>query len=187
MLRILEKNKIVVAVAAVILLFAGTLYYILSDHAAQTEGKPVNPDKLVEFNGSQVEEKDNGKLVWKLTAEKIKVDPDTNIMYFTHPQAVVADVDGKELTINADSGTLDRNKKIIEVKPPITASTKEGDTLATDGSVYYNMDTRIINGGKVYIKKSDGTELSGDSFTTNAALDDVTLQGHAKISKEKGE
>lgn len=183
MLRTLKNNKITLLVLAVILIFAGALYFILKDQDTKDSEKAVNQDRLVEFNGSEIEERKDGKLAWKLTAEKIKIDPDTNVMYLTHPQAVIADVDGKELTVDADSGIVDRNKKTIEIKPPISAKTPDGDSLETDGSIYYNMDTRMINGGKVFIKKSDTTELSGDSFVTNAALDNVSLEGHAKVTK----
>ena len=184
MLQQLKKNKIVVIVAAVLVAFSISLYYLFTDNAAKIEERQqVSDDRLVEFNGSDIEEMKDGKLAWRLTAEKIKIDPDTNIMYLTHPQALIADVDGKELTINADSGIVDRAHQKIEIKPPIDATTPEGDRMVTDGSVYYKMDTRRISGGKVEIHKSDGTELSGDAFETNAALDDVLLQGHAKVSK----
>ena len=61
--------------------------------------------------------------------------------------------------------------------------TNRGDSLQTDGSVYYNMDTREITGGKVMIKRADSAELSADTFATDAALDKVSLTGHARITK----
>jgi hypothetical protein len=91
--------------------------------------------------------------------------------------------DGVQLTITADQGIVDRNGKTIELKAPLEAHTDQGDSLQTDGSVYYNMDTREITGGKVVITRADQTDLSADSFTANAALNAVTLTGHARITK----
>lgn len=85
--------------------------------------------------------------------------------------------------MTAKLGIVDRAKKTIELKQPIEASTDKGDTLQTEGSVYYNMDTRLIKGGKVLLTRHDKTAVSGDSFETNASLDQVTVQGHAKITK----
>ncbi len=179
----LKKNKTPLIVAIVIILFSIALYVSFKDHDEQNEQLSQKTDRLVEFNGSQLEEKKDGKLVWRLTAERIQVDPDTKILYITHPQAVIADVDGKELTIDADKGTVDQVHKKMEINAPIKATTPDGDSLQTDGSIYYNMDTRMINGGKVQIHRSDNTDLSGDSFETNAALDQVSLTGHAKVTR----
>lgn len=179
---ILKKNKITFLVCAAVLCFGGLLYWIM-DTQPQADQEEVNPEKLVEFQGSNLEEKKDGKLMWKLTADKIMVDPDTKIVYFTKPTAVIYDVDDTVLTIVADTGTVNQQEKKIEIKPPIQAQTDKGDTLQTDGSIYYDMDSRQIKGGKVLMKRSDNTELSGDSFETNAGLDHVALKGHAKVVK----
>jgi LPS export ABC transporter protein LptC len=179
--RIITNNKKSIVAAIVIVALSALLYSLLDTPKGNTvETKQEN---LVEFNGSNLEEKKDGKLIWRLNAEKILVDPDTQVMHFTKPEAVIADVDGKEITITADTGTADKVKREIVINPPVRAHTNEGDTLTTDGSVYYNMDTRIISGGKVLVKRNDSTELSGDSFETNAALDKVLIKGHAKLTK----
>ena len=118
----LKKNKTPLIVAIVIILFSIALYVSFKDHDEQNEQLSQKTDRLVEFNGSQLEEKKDGKLVWRLTAERIQVDPDTKILYITHPQAVIADVDGKELTIDADKGTVDQTHKKMEINAPIKAS-----------------------------------------------------------------
>ena len=41
----------------------------------------------------------------------------------------------------------------------------------------------FFDGGKVLLTRHDKTAVSGDSFETNASLDQVTVQGHAKITK----
>lgn len=181
-LQKLEKNKIAIAAVVIVAAFAALLYWILKDQNTDQEQKPPT-DNLVEFEGSHLEEKKDGKIMWSLTAEKIQIDPDTKIIYVTHPKLIVADVDNQEMTVTADNGVVDRTKRTMEVKPPIKAVTTDNSTLQTDGSVYYNMDTHLISGGKVLMQKSDGTELSGDSFETTPSLNNVTLAGHAKVTK----
>lgn len=178
----LIQNKIGILVAAVLILFAGMLYWFMKSAPTQVEDTPRSDD-LVEFQGSEIEEKDGDRLIWRLSSEKIQVDPKTQKMYFTSPKAEIWEKDGTELTVTAKLGIVDRAKKTIELKQPIEASTDKGDTLQTEGSVYYNMDTRLIKGGKVLLTRHDKTAVSGDSFETNASLDQVTVQGHAKITK----
>lgn len=182
MMHKLKNNKITIGVCIIIVLFAGVLYWILSSQDQEDSEQKKN-DNLVEFEGSTLEEKKDGKLIWSLTADKIQVDPDTKIIYVTHPHIIIADVDGEEMKIEAPMGIVDRNKQMLQVKPPIKATTDNGSTLQTEGSVYYNMDTRLIKGGKVYMQKADGTALSGDAFETDASLNKVTLTGHAKVTK----
>ena len=55
--------------------------------------------------------------------------------------------------------------------------------MQTDGSVYYNMDTRMIKGGKVVMDRHDKTSLKADAFETDSSLTKVTLTGHAQVTK----
>lgn len=179
----LKRNKITLAVIVIVAAFAVMLYVFM--HPETTPDQEVSPDKLVEFNGSEIEEKQNGKLVWRLTAEKIQIDPDTQLMYFTKPQALIIGEDGTQFIVTSDKGVVDRQKRTIEIKPPMKAYTDKNDTLQTDGSVYYNMDTRMIKGGKVEIHRHDHTHLKADAFETNSSLDKVTLTGHAQVTKDQ--
>jgi lipopolysaccharide export system protein LptC len=104
-------------------------------------------------------------------------------MYFTNPKALVVAEDGTQMTITSDKGIVDRQKRTIEIKPPVKAETDKGDTLQTDGSVYYNMDTRMIKGGKVVMDRHDKTSLKADAFETDSSLTKVTLTGHAQVTK----
>lgn len=178
----LIKHKITILVVVVLALFAFLLYWFMHTAGGPVKDMPPSSD-LVEFHGSEIEEKDGDRLSWRLMADKILVDPKTEIMYFIKPKAEIWEKDGTLLTITSDKGVVDRKKKIIELKQPLQAETDKGDTLQTEGSVYYNMDTRLINGGKVLLNRHDQTTLSGDSFVTDAALEHVTVQGHAKVTK----
>ena len=55
--------------------------------------------------------------------------------------------------------------------------------MQTDGSVYYNMDTRMIKGGKVVMDRHDKTSLKADAIETDSSLTKVTLTGHAQVTK----
>lgn len=175
-------NKTTLIVSCIVLFFLGLLLWFLRAADTQIEDN-VKESDLVTFNGSSIEEKEGDRLVWRLSAEKILVDPKTNVMYFINPKAQVWEKDGTELDITSKKGIVDRKKRTVELKQPITAQTDKGDTLQTGGSVYYNMDTRLITGGKVLLTRADHTRLSGDSFETNAALDKVKVEGHAKITQ----
>lgn len=180
----LKKNKKTLIAVAAVIAFSVLLYIIMNPE--KTEDPQVDPDKLVQFDGSELEEKKDGKVVWKLTADKIMIDPDTQIIYFDNPKALVYDEDGTETTITAPKGQMDRTKRMIEIQPQVNASSDKGDTLQTDGTVYYNMDTRKINGGKVVMHHHDKTDLEADAFETNSSLDQVVLTGHAKVTKGEG-
>ena len=75
----LKKNKISLIAVIAVIGFAVMLYVFMNPNTS--EDTMVSPDKLVEFDGSELEEKQDGKLVWRLTADKIQIDPDTQIMY----------------------------------------------------------------------------------------------------------
>ncbi len=178
----LKKNKVKFIGLAAVVVFAVFLYTFLDEPAKQEEAK-INTDYLVEFEGSELVENKNGKLVWRLTAEKIMIDPETELMYFEEPRALFVDEDGTELTVTSSLGIVDRQRHTLEIKPPVKAETNRNDTLQTEGSVYYNMNTHMVKGNKVVMNRHDNTSLQADAFETNTSLDKVTLTGHAKVTK----
>lgn len=181
LLKQLQKNKLTLIGALVVIGFAAMLYVFM--HPEKTPDAPVNTDKLVQFEGTELEETKDGHLIWRVTADKIMIDPDTQVMYFTNPKALLISDDGTELTITSPKGTADKSKKVLTIDPPIQASTNHGDTLQTTGTVYYNMDTHMVKGGKVIITRADTTTLKADAFETNTSLDQVSLTGHAQVTK----
>lgn len=181
MIEQLKKNKITIIVTLVVVGFAAMLYSFMNPE--KTSEPDVATDKLVEFNGTELEESKDGNLVWRLTADKIMIDPQTQNMYFINPKAVLYDVNGTEMTITAEKGTVDKKTQTIELKAPVQAATNVNDTLQTKGSVYYNMNTHLIKGGNVIINRHDNTSLRADAFETTTSLDKVTLTGHAQVTR----
>ena len=55
----LKKNKKTVAIIAGIIAFSVLLYVVMNPE--KTEDVQVSPDKLVQFDGSELEEKKDGK------------------------------------------------------------------------------------------------------------------------------
>lgn len=180
--HMLINHKIGILITALLIGFAGMLFWFMQSASVPVETIPDSND-LVEFNGSNIEEKEGDRLVWRLSSEKIQVDPKTEKMYFHNPVAEVWDDDGTKLTVTSPMGIVDRKEKLVELRQPVEASTDKGDTLQTEGSVYYNMDTRLVKGGRAVFRRYDNTTVSGDSFETNAALDQITVQGNAKVTK----
>lgn len=180
-IQTIKQHKMAIISLAVIAGFAWMLYSFM--HPETTPDVPVNTEKLIEFESTELEEKQAGKLVWHVTAEKIMIDPDTQVMYFTNPKAVFVSDDGTELTVASPQGSADRNKKTLTIQPPVHASTNLGDTLQTDGAVYYNMGTKMVKGGGVVIKRHDQSSLKADAFETNTSLDQISLTGHAQVTR----
>lgn len=178
----LKKNKLKIAGAGAVIVFAVLLYAFL-DEPARQEQEQAKPDHLVEFEGSELVENKDGKLVWRLTADKIMIDPETELMYFEQPKGLFIDEDGTELTITSPQGIVDRKRHTLEVRPPVDARTNRNDTLQTEGSVYYNMNTHTVKGGKVVMHRHDNTSLRADAFETTTSLDKVTLTGRAQVTK----
>ena len=65
MMQRIRNNKLSLIIAAVVLAFVVALVLLLQDSDKPQEALT---EKLVEFNGSELEERQDGKLVWHLTA-----------------------------------------------------------------------------------------------------------------------
>ena len=68
-----NNKKLIAIVVAVVIALVGLIAFILHDSGDSSKG--ANNGQLVNFQGAELQEEKDGKLVWALSAEKIEYDP----------------------------------------------------------------------------------------------------------------
>lgn len=80
----MKNNKKLIAIVAVIVLaLIGLIVYIMKDSGDVGTTQNQN-GQLVNFQGADLQEEKDGKLVWALSAEKIEYDPRTKAIVLTN-------------------------------------------------------------------------------------------------------
>ena len=109
-----ENNKKLIAiVAAIVLALIGLIVYIMKDSNEVTTTQ--NPSgQLVNFQGADLQEEKDGKLVWALSAEKIEYDPRTKAIVLTNLKGLFYQ-DDVTTTITAPHAVLTGDRNSLDI------------------------------------------------------------------------
>ena len=163
-------------------LITGFIYFIYTVSPESSEKGTLPDSKLVEFKGADLEESKDGKLSWRLTADKILVNQDTKVFYLTNIKATLENDAGKEIVVTAEKGTADLQNKIIALRGDIQAKTNDGAILQSEIMDYTISSQQLTGSGNIKITKGD-TVLTGDVLTSDVGLELITLKGNTKMVK----
>lgn len=184
MLKRLQENKLVLAISAIVLVFVVIWFIGISETTPTKEQKEADKTGAIVFDGSNLEERSNGKLVWKVDAKNITMDQEGKLVYLTGVTGEFHDKDGKVLRLTADKGTANIEKKQIAIHGNIKATHDDGSIL-TGEALIFDSQKHLLMGTKPFqLKRKDAT-LSGDSFTCDLSLEKLKVKGNAKLVKEQ--
>ena len=176
------KNKGKWISGFIVVFFVALFGYILYDSTPKaSEGTQQNTG-LVEFSGAFLEEKKDGKPIWKLAAKKIMMDPVKKKVYLTDFNGVFIDEKGTELTLTAPEGVADQNTKQIILKGEIIGKSSDGTVLKAVNLQFDGMKNIVTATDGFTITKND-TVITGNKLNADVALELITATGNAKISR----
>ncbi len=167
-------------IVATVLLLGGVLYAIFGQppQPAATKDKKV---ELVEFKGADLKQEENGKLVWKLTAEKIMLNPQTKVLYLNNMEALFTDGEN-QVHVKAAKGEVDNAKKLVRMEGSIEMRNNRDMYVYVSNLTYDGTQGILSAKDGVRMKRGDVT-LVGDTLVADRGLRKATVKGHAHLTK----
>lgn len=120
-----NNKKMIAIVAAIVIALIGLIAYILHDSGDSNSPKTTATGQLVNFQGAELQEEKDGKLVWALSAEKIEYDPRSKSIVLTNLKGLFYQ-DDVTTTITAPHAVLSGDHNSLDVDGGVTASNTEG-------------------------------------------------------------
>lgn len=174
----------------------------------------VEPPTVMEYEGNTITEEKDGKVIWELTCDKMRVDSITQDMELTKVRGKYYD-DDKVWELTAQRGIYDQTEKVIYVegdvvivnnvdqaelrseelawlteKEILTASGKvsvvndKGAKLLSDKLEWFAAEERLTATDNVDVTNTDGAKLLSDKLEWFTAEEKVIATGNVKISKD---
>ena len=148
----------------------------------------VDPPTVMEYEGNTLTEEKDGRIIWELTCEKMRLDMLTQNVELDGISAKFyqrdKDDDDKELTweLTAAKGVYYQTNKVIHVEGDVRVTNSDGAELISDKLDWFADQEMLIANGNVKISKDD-MRAYGDMAYSQTALNKVGLMGNAKITK----
>ncbi len=177
----MQKNKTFWGIIAFIIVAVIGIAFMFVGEADVSPKK--GPDQLVTFDGAELNEEENGKLVWRLTAEKILYNPTTKDIFLTNATGEFYKGDEK-MIVKANEGTVTNKQEKIVLKGAVHATSTDGMEMKGEDLMYLPKKGTFQSDRPFWYKK-DTTVITGDRIKGDSILQKIQAEGHVKLIKEQ--
>lgn len=176
-----NKKRIWLIILALVVV--GVLaYFFMKPAATETQESKVD-ENLITFNGANLQESKDGKIIWSLKAEKILFDPKTKNIYLTNFTGTF-NKDDVSMTVTAPEAKLTNQQKNLEMHGGVKATSTDGAEF-TSPSFYYNTVTKKFTSKEPFTFKKGHDIITADEMEGDLVLEQVKAMGHAKLTQEE--
>ena len=207
------REKILAGIA-VIFFVCLVVWVVRTTPKAPPPIEKFEPPTVMEYEGNTITEERDGKIIWELTCDKMRVDSLTQDMELTNVRGKYYD-DEKVWSLTAARGIYDQTEKIIYVEGDVliknnvdaselrsedlawlsdeellvaqgevSVTNDDGAKLFSDKIEWFSAEEKIIATGNVKVLNTDGAKLSSDKVEWLSAEDKLIAEGNVKISKD---
>ena len=178
----MKNNKNLMAIlAAIVLALIGLIVYIMKDSGDVGTTQNQN-GQLVNFQGADLQEEKDGKLVWALSAEKIEYDPRTKAIVLTNLKGLFYQ-DDVTTTITAPHAVLTGDRNSLDIDQGVTATNTDGAEFKTD-ALHFDNKTKTLTSKSAFTYNGKDITLTGDKLEGNMSLKKIKAIGNAKLTKK---
>ena len=176
-----NNKKLIAIVAAIVLALIGLIVYIMKDSGDVSTTQNQN-GQLVNFQGADLQEEKDGKLVWALSAEKIEYDPRTKAIVLTNLKGLFYQ-DDITTTITAPHAVLTGDRNSLDIDQGVTATNADGAEFKTD-ALHFDNKTKTLTSKSAFTYNGKDITLTGDKLEGNMSLKKIKAIGNAKLTKK---
>lgn len=147
----------------------------------------VAPPTVMEYEGNTITEEKDGRIIWELSCEKMKIDTLTQNIeldgitakFYQHDKETDEE---KSWELKADKGIYYQVNKVVHVEGEVAVKNSDGAELISDKLDFFADNELLIATGNVKIKKDDMRAFGDLAYSSNS-LGKFGLSGNAKILK----
>lgn len=179
----MQKNKIVWILGIVSIICLGLIFHMF--WAEPNTNSPVDKkaqQNLIDFDGVDLKEERDGKIIWLVKAKNIKYDPETKDIFLEKVEAQFND-GGTELMIKADKGSVTDHNRVINLEGSIYGKNTSGVEFKAK-SLKYDAHNGNFSTDQEFYYKDGSNVLTADSLQGNMTLNKIVAKGHVRLLKE---
>ena len=149
----------------------------------------IEPPTVMEYEGNTITEEQDGRIIWELTCDKMRVDTITQnieldgVLCKFH-QRDEQTHDEKIWELTAVKGVYFQLQKNIHVEGDVKVTNSDGAELVSREINWFGEQEVLAAEGEVVLTNSDGAKLWSENLNWFTKEDKVIATGDVKISKD---
>lgn len=179
------REKILAAVA-VIFFVCLVVWVVRTTPNAPPPTERVEPPTVMEYEGNTIAEEKDGKIIWELTCDKLRVDSTTQDMELINVRGKYYD-DDKIWSLTAKRGIYDQTEKVIYVEGDVVIVNDVDKSELRSEELSWLTEKEILTAiGEVNVMNDDGAKLLCDKIEWFAAEDRITATDNVDVTNTDG-
>ncbi len=178
----MKKHKTLLIAGLIILLVISGLYFLFKEDEDISKAGG-EPKQLMEFSDIDLNEEKDGKVIWNLKVQHVKIENNRNVVHLTGIDGFFANEEN-ELKITAKEGLMKRNEQLIYLEGEVEGKTKDGLILHAK-NLTYDGNKQILSTDRSFVAEKDGRILTADSFTADRVLEKIVAKGNARLADKE--
>lgn len=155
------KGKIITGICAVLLL--SMIVWVVRSIPESPSENPQESPRVMKYDGNTISAEKDGRTVWKLSAEAMEMEIDTQNASFTNATATFYEEDGRTVELTAPHGAYDAQKKDLKVDGGVHIKTSDGVELSSNELEWTDKDSMLAAIGEAKVtRESDALVGTGD-------------------------
>lgn len=182
------RSKILLA--TVIIFFVCVVVWVV--RTTPSEPPPiekVEPPTVIEYEGNTITEEQDGKIIWELTCNKMRIDSLTQNVEIDGVKGKFYQYDDEDVKVwelTAATGLYYQVQKNILVKGDVVVTNSDGAQLKSDELEWLAEQGLITATGNIDLTNKDGAQLLSDELEWLANQELVSASGNVKIKNSDG-
>ena len=180
------REKILAAVA-VIFFVCLVVWVVRTTPKEPPPMEKVEPPTVMEYEGNTITEERDGKIIWELTCDKLRVDSLTQDMELIGVKGKYYD-DEKIWNLTAERGIYDRTNNVVYIEGDvILANNADKSELRCKELTWLSLEEKLIAEGEVSVTNDDGAKLFSDNLEWITGADEkVIAAGNVRVKNTDG-
>ena len=145
----------------------------------------VEPPTVMEYEGNTLSEEKDGKIIWELTCDKMRVDSITQDMELINVKGKFYEEE-KTWELTAQRGIYDRTQSVIYVEGEVIITNTDNEQLTSDELIWLIEKETLIAEGNVNVTDEDGAKLLSQKLEWFTAEDKIVATENVDVTNDDG-
>lgn len=176
-----SKVKILIGVG-VILFICLVTWTIRTTPKAPPVQEKIEPPTVMEYEGNTITEEKDGKKVWEMTADKIKMDSITQLAEIENVDGKFYQEDGKVLSVQGKVGVYDQKTKDMHLEGDVILIDGDGAKI-TGNNLDWNNESGTLTATEDVKIFRDDMRATGDLAASSDGFRHFFMKGNVRILK----